>query len=1575
MKKILLITIVVLISIFTFGQETKNIVTDFNSANSKVSGMRINSNVDRVEGENTTKSALKQLTQAGTANHAVETYEKEAVFADRNPKDEVLERRDRTSKHFRNADGSFDAILSTGSVNYFEKGQWLTIERAILPNNTREYPEYEFANTKNSFKTYFSSNQSKGIKTVIEGQEISEWQNKKIEFLDENLNLISAINAENGKLNTNDAKAIYSNIFPYTEAHITQLFDGRKIDYEISSPEFLNHIPANSKYVAVSEEIVLPKGWNAKYYIDKLNENPTETKKQISIFNEKGEEIMRYMPPAYFEKNNEHDIENLVGDYEIEQVGQILTIKTLVEADWLKTEGRVFPIIIDPTVNVQPNNAMNWTRSVASDGWNYSNVYFGHADGCFVRSSMKFNTSSITAGSIVSQVKAGIHVIGAFVAWGGQIKFGPSADPTTTSGINLYNSILSDFSDTYAMSNTSDGKHIVDFTSTGASHVQSKLGNIVSLGIRPVYNYWTSGQYYQITGHTGGNNRPYLAVTYAAAGVAPSCTTPISPAHNSTSHMPGDPLTWNAASGATSYDVYFGTSSDPSLVTNVATTSYSPALADNTTYYWKIVPKNANGTPTGCSVWEFTTGTGPESGDYRTRYMDGISRYWNVTTDWEVYNGSNWVTASTPPNSSTVNVFIRDNSLMIINAYYQINNLKIEGLLQFDWKGAIELTVNGDVTLLGNADFQTSSTEDQYNSQTFRNLFHRLIVKGNIFNNANNDHGMLFNDKGTYGWNNFSSLVEVRFAGSGNSEWSGTGENDLGGLTVGKDNANDVVTIKPDKLVGWHSNNLDGNGFFMYDKIEPKGILKIGGLFPMITRFGIQSGGEAAHYPRQLPIISSPTSGNNFTLIIDNPNFGITGYTSVECYGNLQITQGTMNVGSGLGNYIEFYDGSSLIVDGGELLSTGSIAYLGNGSFSLSLSAGMIKAGFYGNSLSNTRGWFDIRNNATVNISGGEIHLINPSYTSSIVYPMYNMAASNVTITGGKLLIGSSSSPNGVNTFSMAGPTPSIELFSSASIKSNAIMWNNVQCHGYLDIPVDCAFSIYDQDHYDVPYIFSITGDINHEGDLYGEVTNSKILFNGTSTQTFNSTGAYSGSELLPAGISILEVNNPAGVLLTGNGTSVTKNLIKTNGTFNIGSCYLNLHGIVTRTTGYFGGTANSTLNIYGTGNLGNLFFDPTANNLKVLDLDRTTGIINLATDLNIENSINFEHGVLYTYLNSVVANGSQTIYLAPDAQLVNENNNSHIYGTVSISNAANASFGNIGATMTSMAGLGNTSITRITGTEGVKLIGVDNIASIACHWDIGVQTQPSSAINTTFKWLSPFDNGISTTGMQVYTLPETDIWESVGAPTDVTGDPRSIVADASHFSIWTVGVKNIPLPVELLYFNAICNCNDKEFTWETASEINSDYFEIMASANAKDYMPVAKIPAAGNSTQNIKYTHTLQGQNDKTYYRLKQTDFDGQFELFNPISIQCNSSLPIQVIIYPNPAQDELYCSIVTDEKMDVEIQIVNYLGQLCYVKNHSIEKGANTIDISSKYNSGLYLVKVISNSRVIETKKIIIK
>ncbi len=100
----------------------------------------------------------------------------------------------------------------------------------------------------------------------------------------------------------------------------------------------------------------------------------------------------------------------------------------------------------------------------------------------------------------------------------------------------------------------------------------------------------------------------------------PSCATNPNPSNGATGVSTTPTLTWSSVSGATSYDVYFGTSSNPPYVTNVGTASYSPGtLNPNTTYYWKIVPKNSCGSASGCSVWSFTTGSSssclPDLGD------------------------------------------------------------------------------------------------------------------------------------------------------------------------------------------------------------------------------------------------------------------------------------------------------------------------------------------------------------------------------------------------------------------------------------------------------------------------------------------------------------------------------------------------------------------------------------------------------------------------------------------------------------------------------------------------------------------------------------------------------------------------------------------------------------------------------------------------------------------------------------------------------------------------------------------------------------------------------------------------
>jgi hypothetical protein len=98
-----------------------------------------------------------------------------------------------------------------------------------------------------------------------------------------------------------------------------------------------------------------------------------------------------------------------------------------------------------------------------------------------------------------------------------------------------------------------------------------------------------------------------VAVTASGGGSAPGAPTSPSPASGSTGVSTGPTLTWSST-GATSYDVSYGTTNPPPQVTTgQASASYTPsATGAGTQYFWQIVAHNSAGTTTG-PVWSFTT--------------------------------------------------------------------------------------------------------------------------------------------------------------------------------------------------------------------------------------------------------------------------------------------------------------------------------------------------------------------------------------------------------------------------------------------------------------------------------------------------------------------------------------------------------------------------------------------------------------------------------------------------------------------------------------------------------------------------------------------------------------------------------------------------------------------------------------------------------------------------------------------------------------------------------------------------------------------------------------------------------
>jgi phosphatidylserine/phosphatidylglycerophosphate/cardiolipin synthase-like enzyme/regulation of enolase protein 1 (concanavalin A-like superfamily) len=107
------------------------------------------------------------------------------------------------------------------------------------------------------------------------------------------------------------------------------------------------------------------------------------------------------------------------------------------------------------------------------------------------------------------------------------------------------------------------------------------------------------------------NTSTFDNVSVSTAAAPPSAPGTPSPVNGATGVSATPTLTWSA-SGATAYDVSFGTTNPPPQVsTDQAAASYSPgALADSTIYFWQITAKNSTGTTAG-PVWSFTTAAAP----------------------------------------------------------------------------------------------------------------------------------------------------------------------------------------------------------------------------------------------------------------------------------------------------------------------------------------------------------------------------------------------------------------------------------------------------------------------------------------------------------------------------------------------------------------------------------------------------------------------------------------------------------------------------------------------------------------------------------------------------------------------------------------------------------------------------------------------------------------------------------------------------------------------------------------------------------------------------------------------------
>ncbi|MGC3945918.1 MAG: hypothetical protein QM762_15570 [Chryseolinea sp.] len=227
-----------------------------------------------------------------------------------------------------------------------------------------------------------------------------------------------------------------------------------------------------------------------------------------------------------------------------------------------------------------------------------------------------------------------------------------------------------------------------------------------------------------------------------------------------------------------------------------------------------------------------------------------------------------------------------------------------------------------------------------------------------------------------------------------------------------------------------------------------------------------------------------------------------------------------------------------------------------------------------------------------------------------------------------------------------------------------------------------------------------------------------------------------------------------------------------------------------------------------------------------------------------------------------------------------------------------------------------------------------------------------------------------------------------VGNHAATTGSTASPVASRNaittltqlnnDFRIISTNSNTTPLPVELVSFNARLNNDVVDLDWSTASELNNNFFTVERAVNLEHFEAITEIDGAGTTTRPNSYTHTdntpLYG---RSYYRLKQTDFDGEYTYSKVVTVEYEGPRFASLHAYPNPA-DGMAVNIIINgvqKQNSIPIQIIDSRGLVVYEKTFPIEIPGvfqTLITFGNRLKPGIYIIR--SGQTLNQTQKLIV-
>ncbi len=202
--------------------------------------------------------------------------------------------------------------------------------------------------------------------------------------------------------------------------------------------------------------------------------------------------------------------------------------------------------------------------------------------------------------------------------------------------------------------------------------------------------------------------------------------------------------------------------------------------------------------------------------------------------------------------------------------------------------------------------------------------------------------------------------------------------------------------------------------------------------------------------------------------------------------------------------------------------------------------------------------------------------------------------------------------------------------------------------------------------------------------------------------------------------------------------------------------------------------------------------------------------------------------------------------------------------------------------------------------------------------------------------------------------------WSSggIGVVTGATRAPLS--GDVWYVSTSFTQPSNSTLPSTGVNLAAVLNGNDVDLKWKTTSEINSKHFEIERSIDGINFELLTTKQAAGNSLNELQYTHKDPSMSARIYYyRLRLVDVDGRFTYSNTAIVRKAGSIK-GIKTFPNPVFVSTNVEF-TNAKGNYVVSLFNQAGQEVKTLRANITNDVQYVTINRDgLVSGSYYIRV---------------